>query len=271
MLAGLAFAQSPSDINLHLNKTRGLKHAIVPGSGEFRLSLGSQMFSDENTGSSPERGEQGRFASAISDLSSDADADSRVNNSRSFLDRSSLQLRNQRGSSQKRLAPVITLNNSYENNAIGFNDSASSGLSIGGGNGKLQVYGEYEQRHTPQIQIESGVTERHMDGLRGATIDTSAADDSNQPDSREKNAALASRYYLEAVYSFKPNLKGKVSFKRSMIDTFESEEKLQVEGIVEANRNILIKAGYNNEVRPEVTEPRTNKDTKVWTEFILKF
>jgi hypothetical protein len=56
-----------------------------------------------------------------------------------------------------------------------------------------------------------------------------------------------------------------------MVDTIDSEEKLEFEGVVEANRNVLIKAGYNNETRPEVNEPKATKDSKVWTEFILKF
>ena len=83
-------------------------------------------------------------------------------------------------------------------------------------------------------------------------------------------ASLASDYYLEAVYNFKPTLKGKVAFKKSMIDTFDSKENVEVEGIVDATSDVSIKAGYSEENRPEI-ETKNSKEKKVWTEFILKF
>lgn len=255
---GSVFAQTSTGLGLHLNRSKELKHSGIPKSGEFRLSLGSQMFAYENPEVSS-NDSQGRFFSAANVTSESAN--------QSFFNRAELRLKS-KTSPARRLSPVITLNNSYEDNAIGFNDSASSGFSIAGGNRKLQIYGEFEQRHTPQILLPS--VANNYQTIRASSIN-SAPGSIDQTESHEKNAALASRYYLEAVYSFKPTLKGKVSFKRSMIDTFESEENLQVEGIVEANHNVLIKAGYNNEVRPEVTEPRSNNDTKIWTEFILKF
>ncbi len=259
MLASGSFAQTSSDINQLLKRNKELKHSGIPRSGEFRLSLGSQMFSGNNSEFGP-NDNQSRFYSAANVVSETGN--------QSFLNRTGLRLKSKNTSSNKKLSPVITLNNSYEDNAIGLNDSASSGFSIAGGNGKLQVYGEFEQRHTPQISVAADNIQKA--GIRASALNSSPGS-VDQPEAHEKNAALASRYYLEAIYSFKPTLKGKVSFKRSMIDTFESEENLQVEGIVEANRNVLIKAGYNNEVRPEITEPRSNNDTKIWTEFILKF
>jgi hypothetical protein len=56
-----------------------------------------------------------------------------------------------------------------------------------------------------------------------------------------------------------------------MVDSLQAREELQVEGVVETGRDVLIKAGYNNETRPEINEPKATKDSKVWTEFILKF
>ncbi len=263
MLAGSVFAQTPQRIDFHLKRNRELKHTGVPKNGEFKLSLGSQMFA-----TTPEElnltQNSSRFGSAVAEISRSPVLD----DSMTFSNRSGLQLRGQRNSS-KRLAPVITLNNSYEDNAIGLNDSTASGLSISGSNRKLQVYGEFETRRTPQIQAIIPTSPSSIVNLRASTMNQTPG--TIQPNTYDKNSALASRYYLEAVYSFKPTLKGKVSFKRSMIDTFESEEKLEVEGIVDANPDIQIKAGYNNEVRPELTEPRSNNDTKVWTEFILKF
>lgn len=260
LLTGVCSAQSEDSRSISLNHSKGLKHSAPLVRNEFRLSLGSQMFS-ESTSTFTQPQSDSRFSEAISF------SGYQNNQTGTFADRAGLRIRSSRNV-QKKLSPVITLNNSYESNAIGFNDSASSGLSIAGTNGRLQIYGEYEQKHTPQItvpQINSGAGV-----LRGSAV-TAVPGTPDQPESQEKAAALASRYYLEAIYSFKPTLKGKVSFKRSMIDTFESEEKLQVEGIVDATSNVQIKAGFDNEIRPEVTEPKSNKDTKVWTEFILKF
>lgn len=259
LLTGACFAQSDDSHLISLNH-KGLKHSGTLAGNEFRLSLGSQMLG-ENPSTFAQPQSESRFSEAISF------ANYQSNQTGTFADRAGLRIKSSRNI-QKKLSPVITLNNSYESNAIGFDDSASSGLSIAGTNGRLQIYGEYEQKHTPQITFSPN--EPRTGILRGSAV-APVPGTPDQPESREKAAALASRYYLEAIYSFKPTLKGKVSFKRSMIDTFESEEKLQVEGIVDATSNVQIKAGFDNEVRPEVTEPKSNKDTKVWTEFILKF
>ena len=260
LLTVAVYAQNEGNRLISLNRSKGLKHSGTLAGSEFRLSLGSQMFGEDNS-TSPQPQSGNRFSEAISF------SGYQNNQAVTFADRAGLRLRSSRNG-QKKLSPVITLNNSYESNAIGFNDSASSGLSITGTNGRLQIYGEYEQKHTPQITFSKNISGAGT--LRGSAV-TPVPGTPDQPESHEKAAALASRYYLEAIYSFKPTLKGKVSFKRSMIDTFESEEKLQVEGIVDATSNVQIKAGFDNEVRPEVTEPGSNKDTKVWTEFILKF
>ena len=260
LLTAPCYTQSEGNRLISLNRSKGLRHSGTLAGNEFRLSLGSQMFSENNT-PSPQTRSENRFSEAISF------SGYQNNQAVTFVDRAGLRIKSSRNG-QKKLSPVITLNNSYESNAIGFNDSASSGLTIAGTNGRLQIYGEYEQKHTPQITFSK--SNSGAGALRGSSV-TPVPGTPDQPESHEKAAALASRYYLEAIYSFKPTLKGKVSFKRSMIDTFESEEKLQVEGIVDATSNVQIKAGFDNEVRPEVTEPRSNKDTKVWTEFILKF
>lgn len=260
LLTAPCHAQSEDSRLISLNRSKGLKHSGSLAGNEFRLSLGSQMLGESSSSFTQPQSES-RFSEAISF------AGYQNNQAGSFADRAGFRIKSSRNG-QKKLSPVITLNNSYESNSIGFGDSDSSGLSIAGTNGRLQIYGEYEQKHTPQIAVAQSGSGAGI--LRGSAV-TPVPGTPDQPESHEKAAALASRYYLEAIYSFKPTLKGKVSFKRSMIDTFESEEKLQVEGIVDATNNVQIKAGFDNEVRPEVTEPRSNKDTKVWTEFILKF
>ncbi len=270
--ADILHAQKVDNLDLQFNHAAGRQRrpTTVPRNGEFKLSLGSQLFNEPETtlpGVKPDT-ETTRIeiAETFSDIGSIDLTRARPTAP------AQLTLRSSRTGEQQRFAPTITLSSSYEDNAIGPNDPAAESLSIRGESGRLRVYGELEQqRITPlTTQNPGNFSDSGNSGLR-ASVNARETEGQQKPEPHEASAALASRYYLEAVYSFKPTLKGKVSFRRSMIDTFESEEKLQVEGIVEANQNILIKAGYNNEVRPEVTDTKSSKDTKVWTEFILKF
>jgi hypothetical protein len=170
---------------------------------------------------------------------------------------------------------TLTLNNSYMENSIGLNSSPSQTISGKKKIGKWAVYGEYKKEKVNSLNLKSSnnpiITPRMYSNITANQNARTTTGKTLPPTDPDKNAALSSRYHLEAVYNFLPTFKGKVSYKRSMIDQSESGEKLQVEGIVEANKNMLIKAGYNNEKRPEVNDPKSTKDTKVWTEFILKF
>ena len=82
---------------------------------EFNLSLGSQILSYQNVGkifpSEAEHIDTGFVGLALTDNFSDSVKDN---------------------NNQKDLKSVITLNSSYEDNAIGFNDSGSSALSLSG-------------------------------------------------------------------------------------------------------------------------------------------
>ena len=80
-------------------------------------------------------------------------------------------------------------------------------------------------------------------------------------DSNINPSTISSDYYLEAIYSFKPTLKGKVAFKKTVIDTFDSKENIEVEGIVDASSDVSIKAGYSNENRPEVESKASGEKT----------
>ncbi|MDD2624127.1 MAG: hypothetical protein PHF29_05305 [Candidatus Riflebacteria bacterium] len=167
--------------------------------------------------------------------------------------------------------PVITLNNCYQTNAIGYKNSSDNSLSISGDAGRWQIYGEFEQKYFTQIDADKGYQARSGfgEGFRGSIRGASEGDLQSQD---EMKTSVSSSYYLEAVYSFKPNLKGRVAFKHSSIDTFETEKTIQVEGIVEPKPNVQIKAGIDNEFGPENgAEAKTPKDTRVYTEFILKF
>ncbi|KAF1082563.1 MAG: hypothetical protein GQF41_1284 [Candidatus Rifleibacterium amylolyticum] len=271
--ANFAYAQKIENLDLQLSHSKGkpARPAAVPGNGEFKLSLGSQLFSepDSKISVSESNNEITRIevAETFSDLGTIDITPART------VVPTQLTLRSSRLGEQQKFAPTITLSSAYEDNSIGPNDPAAESLSIRGGSGRLRLYGELEQqRITPLASpIIGSFGETGSQRTLRASVNANNKSGEQKPEPHESSTALASRYYLEAVYSFKPTLKGKVSFRRSMIDTFESEEKLQVEGIVDANQNIQIKAGYNNEVRPEVTDTKSSKDTKVWTEFILKF
>lgn len=262
------FAQISDKLDLQLNRNQSnrSRKVPVPRSGEFKLSLGSQMFDSNSTST-------GLSAIELSGVNREQGL-SAIDNEVFYGNTEApgeLKFHTRLSNDKKRFGPTITLNNSYTDSASGPDAPASEGLVISGESGRLKVYGEFEKAVVQQLPAVDSAN--YGEPGKASTLRGSIAEPENSENSEptDKNSAMSSRYYLEAVYSFKPTLKGKVSFKRSMIDTFESEEKLQVEGIVEANRNVLIKAGYNNEVRPEVTEPRSSKDTKVWTEFILKF
>lgn len=153
---------------------------------------------------------------------------------------------------------------SYLDNSIGFNTVTPEGFEIRTDTPRLTISGKFEQQTV--IPVEQ--TPVDFDSLRGSVISRNRViDRSEHPEGSMKS----SRYHFEATYSFVPSVKGKVSYERSSLDANESEKKLQLEGIVKSGRNMRIKAGYNTEVRPDVTEPKTTTDTKVWTEFILKF
>lgn len=253
----------------------------MPKSGEFNISLDSQLF-DQNL---PARQiadvklEEPASESLIEEPFSLSTVDSMsfIDNNQRFkpgvdedlkLVSSSLSKDAQ---DERRFSSTLTLTTGY--NDLDLLNAERNELRLEKRMGKFKILGEFEKRDITRIPVP--VTNRNGNFsanantplIRGSVINNPI----NENDQQNKNTALASRYYLEAVYNFQPKVQGKVSYKRSMIDTIESEEELQVEGIVEANRNILIKAGYNNETRPEINEPKATKDSKVWTEFILKF
>ncbi len=216
---------------------------------EFKLSLGSQMLSyQEQSHVAPsdakhiETGYKGLNLEGLNDSEIKFSSE----DSRSF-------------------GSVITLNNSYQENTIGFNDGSVNTLALAGRAGRLSIRSEYSQTNKPLA-----VSERSSNSSILASSRASLNGNTNNASAKEVEAAIASDYYLEAVYSFKPTLKGKVAFKRSMIDTFESKENVTVEGIMETGSNTAIKAGYSNENLIEVETDKA-KEEKVWTEFILKF
>ena len=245
-----------SDFKLNSVENASKNSTIIPDKadflkGEFNLSLGSQMLSYQNASKI--------FPSDAKHIETGFDGF----NSKIEFDDSVVKLNS---NSQRDFLPVITLNNSYEDNAIGLNDSSSSVLSLSGKTGRLSFYGEYNQSNLTLGAGNQYASDNIMPSARasmGSVTNTSVETNANP-------SAISSDYYLEAVYSFKPTLKGKVAFKKTVIDTFDLKENVEVEGIVEATSDVSIKAGYSNENRSEL-ESKTPKEKKVWTEFILKF
>ena len=220
-------------------------------SGEFNLSLGSQMLDYQNTNrifSSEEKHIETGFEGF---------------NSKIEFDEPSVKFNSE---NQRDFVSVITLNNSYESNAIGFNDT-NSYLTLTGKSGRLSFYGEYNQSN---LTIGSGNDYSSENNIMPSARASMGDVTNTSIDSNINPSTISSDYYLEAIYSFKPTLKGKVAFKKTVIDTFDSKENIEVEGIVDASSDVSIKAGYSNENRPEV-ESKASGEKKVWTEFILKF
>ncbi len=169
------------------------------------------------------------------------------------------------------IGSVITLNNSYEDNSIGYNDSSITGISFTTKTGRFDLRGSYSQSNMPMslASSEPSASGSEVAASARASMGSELSPSTSSP-KESVEASLASDYYLEAVYNFKPTLKGKVAFKKSMIDTFDSKENVEVEGIVDATSDVSIKAGYSEENRSEV-ETKNSREKKVWTEFILKF
>lgn len=229
-------AQSFSEYDLHLNMDSSFPDKQVdPFSRHFELSLGNQMVESPSN-------IDFEFDENVSAVSSDRHLNK---------------------------GPVITLNNCYQMNAIGYKDISDNGFAIAGDTGKWQIYGKFEQKYVTQLDTEKSYQDRSVAnmGFRGSSRSLMASDASD-----DFKTSVSSSYSLEAVYSFKPTLKGRVAFKHSAIDTFDSEKTIQLEGVVEPKPNVQIKAGFDNEFGPELgNESKSPKDTRVWTEFILKF
>lgn len=264
---GSLSAQKTIDLNLKLKHSDN--KAPMPRSGEFNLSLDSQLFERSLLDESLEKpdttltGLESQKENAELELHNFSDPLAAFPRAEPDFDESL-------AASSRNFSSTLTLTNGYSQ--LSLNENSNESLRLEKKLGKFKILGEFEQQTITRIPLPEGNTTSFIANAnqpltRASLINSPSA----ETDLQSKNSALASRYYLEAVYSFKPTVQGKLSYRRSMVDTIESEEKLQFEGVVEANRNVLIKAGFNNETRPEVNEPKATKDSKVWTEFILKF
>jgi len=147
------YAQKIDNLDLQFNHATGRQRrsTAVPRNGEFKFSLGSQLF-NEPEATLPTTGNNSEItrievAENFSDLGSID-----VNRIRPATP-AQLTLRSSRTGEQQRFAPTITLSSSYEDNAIGPNDPSAESLSIRSESGRLRVYGELEQQRAQRQHV----------------------------------------------------------------------------------------------------------------------
>jgi hypothetical protein len=161
--------------------------------------------------------------------------------------------------------PSITITNSYQSRTAAYGNAPDSSFAITSDKGRWQIHGSFEQKYFTQIDDKA-----YQDRSSGLGFYRGSARVSDEG-GEELKTSVSSSYYLEAVYSFKPTVKGRVALKHSQIDTFDTEKTIQFEGIVEPKPNVQIKAGFDNELGAESNVDSKGAKARVWTEFILKF
>lgn len=276
---GSVFAQpvSPMKFDLAGQPTaRGIS-ADAEALGEFRISLDSQLLAPrvEQTVAErfqlPEASSQPFTGELVLRSSSLAEEDP------SAFEISLRRIRDSRRTDASEFDTTLTLTTGYAQPQE--NSPRISGVRR---IGRLSLYGEIDQATVVKDPLQTSAVRPPTSPVVQANrvapsmakagqtqlvrpIDVHAANDNV--------SALALRnYYLEAIYSFLPSLQGRVSYKRSEVETFDPNENVQVEGIVQAGQDVIIKAGYRNETSPsEMKDRKPSSDQKVWTEFILKF
>lgn len=144
--------------------------------------------------------------------------------------------------------------------------------------GRFQLHGEVavERVETPIVRIPPRTTSMTNGSARGSllvdrSIPLAAADAGGRLDLPENRSMTIDRYTLEASYHFSPRIEGRLTYRRSLADVRVNREGVDVEGAVKAGSDLTIKAGYGNQTTPEPVEGQPVNDTKVWTEFLLKF
>ncbi|HEY9069601.1 MAG TPA: hypothetical protein VIV61_05055 [Candidatus Ozemobacteraceae bacterium] len=285
--SGAVFAQPAPGMEFDLAGDKPARAASSePASqnlGEFRISLDSQLLTPrvEQTVAErfqlPEAHSQpftGEFVLRSSSLDSETD---------SVFEAPARRLRDARPSDNRTFDTTLTLTAGY----IHEHDGEPSRLMGGHRVGRLSLYGEFEKDTVSKMSFKTAPESAPVDPVPLSNLSARAvraSTPSQDPAARltrpldahaatEDVSALALKnYYLEAIYSFLPAVQGKVSYKRSEIETLNPNENVQVEGIVEAGQDVIIKAGYRNETTvSDQKDRRPASDKKVWTEFILKF
>ncbi len=271
-----AGAQQPQSMILNLKSDEASlapQNERLASLGEFRISMASQMLDPQNN----------RFGfSRFDQFADDLVLQTRDLETGGILrDPGNLSSTRRIAESQE-LGSTLTLTAIYFQDEFGRSGAKPQGIGARKNLGRWAVYGEIGKGETfSRIRWANRKPETtnllppkvlmNVAGKNQGQIPPKSAVNVS-PTLDESEIPSINNYYLEAIYNFRPSLKGKVSYKRSKMETLESDEKLQVEGIVDAGRDVQIKAGYRNQTMPDVTnEPKQPNNTKVWTEFILKF
>lgn len=174
---------------------------------------------------------------------------------------------------------TLTLSSGYVVDRADWRGPVAQSVGAQGRVGRLTVAGEVAQERTTTLMLPFGTARTtSLDGSlpRAAVrIDqprpgAPITDPERRPVAEARSLTL-DKYSLEAAYNFSPRFEGRLSYRRSMTDVRDSSENVKVEGAVKAGQNMTIKAGYDNQSRPEPTKGQPINDHKVWTEFLLKF
>ncbi|MFZ2959195.1 MAG: hypothetical protein WA705_20100 [Candidatus Ozemobacteraceae bacterium] len=274
--ASVVCGQTPSpkaDLKLNLKGDKPAQTIASP-LGEFRISLDSQMVTGDDQFVLP----PSRVASQDFVLRSRAQEDMAL-------------LRNDRPEAggeehvrrvtKREFGSTLTLTAGYMQDSRQNRPAAKRAIGAGAQGSRWSLYGEVGQENplvmTTSRSPDSSAEARSMqnistDGKRANSImDVSGALESGPPALAESRIPTLNNYYLEAMYRFRPELRGRVSYQRSTADLQDRNEHLQLEGIVDTGKDFTIKAGYLNQTAPETGERKPLRDKKIWTEFILKF
>lgn len=176
---------------------------------------------------------------------------------------------------------ILTLTTGYFEDSAMVTGEHPRFLSAHGRRGRWAFYGEFAKGSVSSKRVLPGnAGESHVSSPVRAQLLDSAGTSATQQQSRTLSLAnsemptglTADKVYLEAVYDFRPTVSGKLSYQRSVVDVLDQQKHLKLEGVVKTGPDTEIKAGYKNQTLPEVSQDTSNnKDTQVWTEFILKF
>ncbi|MBF0408111.1 MAG: hypothetical protein HQM10_12190 [Candidatus Riflebacteria bacterium] len=180
-----------------------------------------------------------------------------------------------RRTAKRSFSSKLTLTAGYVEEPKAWGAPRSSTFSAEANGSRWSVSGKVGREDPFLVPVLTSVNDSNSSSIKKMAnmADSNTTEKSDGPASSESKGMpqVLNNYYLEAIYKFLPSVKGKVSYERSQYDSLERNEKLQVEGLVDAGRNMMIKAGYRNQRVPEISDKSDQQDTKVWTEFILKF
>ena len=282
---GLACAQGARDLELNLKGERPAAPRVAP-LAEFKISLDSQMLTPEDSRAlQPSPAGAGRFE--LPPARSRPSSDQLVLRSPKFGETATPVKPRENGLRRpangapagREFGSTLTLTPGYlESDRFGPNGGTRfiSGSREGD---RWRLYGEVGREQgigfdgSPRTSMSLG--DRPSQPRALASVRTRNGNDDaagltvSSPD--QPRAFMLNNYYLEAMYRFRPAVQGKVSYEKSLVDSLQANENLQLEGIVDTSRDVTIKAGFRNQVTPEARQRRSVGDQKVWTEFILKF